>query len=191
MELPNVNTEELIRELKRRGEEEKLEVVTSAGVIRAYKSTDPGQPGICVMLQPAGAENEIDLSYVSVYEDPQHVTKDGERPVDVSIMTYGNAHSEDYISKVLIRREDVMEACEISVTWDDLYKLAEDTGCGDPRLKAKDNARGSVADLAEELGLDNPEEAEVPEDVIEDICLRYKVLFDLNGHIVSYSGMVA
>ena len=87
-----------------------IEVCTSAGVLRAYRSTDPGQPGICVTLQPAGYDCEIDMSYVSVYEDPEYMTSDGERPVDVSIMTYGDAYSEDYTNKVLIRREDVMAA---------------------------------------------------------------------------------
>lgn len=94
-------------------DEEHLEVCTSAGVLKAYRSTDPGQPGICVMLNPSGYEEEIDMSYVSVYENPAYATSDGERPVDVSIMTYGNPYDESYTSKVLIRREDVMAAlCE-------------------------------------------------------------------------------
>ena len=88
--------------------EEKLEVPTSAGVLKAFKCTDPGQPGICVMLQPAGYDVDIDMSYVSVYEDAKYAI-DNERPVDVSIMTYGNVYDEDYTSKVMIRREDVME----------------------------------------------------------------------------------
>jgi len=87
-----------------------LEVKTSAGVIRAYESMDPGQPGICVVFQPAGYDCEIDMSYVSVYEDSEYVTKDNERPVDVVIMTYGDCHTEDYTRKEIIRREDIMEA---------------------------------------------------------------------------------
>lgn len=92
--------------------EEKLEVMTSAGVIRAYKSCDPGQPGICVMFQPAGYNYEIDMSYVSVFEDEDYRTKDNEREVDVVIYTYGDCHTEDYTSKDIIRREDIMEALD-------------------------------------------------------------------------------
>ena len=29
--------------------EEKMEVITSAGIIRAYKNSDPGQPGITIV----------------------------------------------------------------------------------------------------------------------------------------------
>ena len=89
-----------------------LEVHTSAGTLRAYQSMDPGQPGICVTLQPSGYDCEIDMSYVSVYEDPEYRTVDNERPVDVSIMTYGNPYSEDYTSKIMIRREDVVKALD-------------------------------------------------------------------------------
>ena len=56
--------------------EEKLEVTTSAGILRAYKSADPGQPGIYVMFQPTGYDYEIDMSYVSVYEDSDYRTKE-------------------------------------------------------------------------------------------------------------------
>ena len=84
------------------------EVSTSAGIIRAYKNSDPGQPGIVVMLQPVGFEDEIDVSFVSVYEESDYVTKDNERPVDVVVMTYGDATTEDYTTKDIIRREDIM-----------------------------------------------------------------------------------
>ena len=92
--------------------EEKLEVTTSAGILRAYKSADPGQPGIYVMFQPAGYDYEIDMSYISVYEDSDYRTKDNEREVDVVIMTYGDCHTEDYTRKDIIRREDIMEALD-------------------------------------------------------------------------------
>lgn len=84
-----------------------LAVSTTAGVIKAYKNEDPGQPGIYVMLQPAGYEDEIDVAYASVYEDPDF-SLHGERPVDVCIMTYADATQEDYTSKEFIRREDVI-----------------------------------------------------------------------------------
>ncbi len=87
-----------------------LEVPTSAGVIRAEKSADPGQPGIAVTYQPAGYTCEVDAAYVSVYEDEEYKTSDNERPVDLVIMSYGDIYTEDYTKKDIIRREDVHEA---------------------------------------------------------------------------------
>lgn len=94
-------------------DEEKLEVETSAGIIRAYKSTTPEQPGIIVMLQPKGSDAEIDVSYVSTYEDPGIATSLGERPEDVVILTYGDAYQEDYTHKAILRREDVVRSLNI------------------------------------------------------------------------------
>lgn len=91
-----------------REEKPGVEVNTSAGVLRAYKNPDPEQPGICVMLQPVGYEDEIDMAFVSVYENSEYATSDGERPVDVAIMAYGDATTEDYTVKEIIRREDVI-----------------------------------------------------------------------------------
>ena len=85
-------------------------VDTSAGIIRAYKLTDPGNPGICIMLQPAGYEQEIDVAHVSVYEDTEYATSLKERPLDVVIHTYGDASTEDYTTKEIIRREVVMDS---------------------------------------------------------------------------------
>ncbi len=90
----------------------KAEVFTTAGVIRAYESFDPDQPGICVMLQPAGYEDEIDVAYVTVYENSEFATGTNERPEDVVIFSYGDATTEDYTVKEIIRREDVIAALE-------------------------------------------------------------------------------
>ena len=84
------------------------EVPTSAGVLKAYKSADPGQPGIVVMLQPKGYNYDIDVSYVSVYEEEGYRTADNERAEDVVIMTYADATQEDYTDKQIIRREDII-----------------------------------------------------------------------------------
>lgn len=114
--LYEASDETLIKILTERGyrvskkNEAALTVPTSAGILKAFASQDPGQPGIVVMLQPAGYDCDIDMSYVSVYEDENYKTKDNERPVDVSIMTYGNVHTEDYSDKILIRREDIINA---------------------------------------------------------------------------------
>ena len=85
----------------------KFSMETTAGTLLAYESADPGQPGICVMLQPDGYEEEIDLAYISVYQDPEIRTPYNEGPKDVSIMVYGNVYSEDYTEKVMIRRSDI------------------------------------------------------------------------------------
>ena len=90
-----------------------IEVKTTAGILRAYKSKDPGQPGIYVVLQPNGSDAEIDMSYVCVYEEPLYRTWDNERDEDVVIMTYGDCYQEDYTRKDIIRRADLVEALEI------------------------------------------------------------------------------
>lgn len=87
-----------------------IEVRTSAGILKAEASTDPGQPGISVVLQPAGTAYEIDTAYISVYEDASYATSAGERPEDVVIMSYGDPYSEEYTRKDILRREDVLEA---------------------------------------------------------------------------------
>ncbi len=92
---------------------EDIEVETSAGILRASKSTDPGQPGISVTLQPKGSDYEIDTAYVSVYEDPGYKTSDNERKEDVVIMSYGDPYDENYTRKDILRREDVCKSLEI------------------------------------------------------------------------------
>ena len=89
-----------------------IAVETTAGVLKAYRSVDPGQPGIAIVAQPAGFDCEIDMAYVSVYEDMGYQTYDMERDVDFVVMAYGNPSSEDYTSKDIIRREHVFEALD-------------------------------------------------------------------------------
>ncbi len=95
------------RKMKEELDKTAVNVPTSAGVLKAYPNEDPDQPGICVMLQPVGYEDEIDAAFVSVYENSEYALN-GERPVDVSIMSYGNATTENYTTKEIIRREDVI-----------------------------------------------------------------------------------
>lgn len=85
-----------------------LSVPTSAGVLKAYRNSSPEQPGISVMLQPAGFEDEIDAAFVTVYENPSFA-HDDERPVDVAILSYGDAKTEDYTHKEVIKRESILE----------------------------------------------------------------------------------
>ena len=70
-------------------------------------------------------------------------------------------------------------------TWDDLYRLAEDTGCGDPRLKAKDEAREQVREFAIDFcGERDLEEDEIPEDTVDYFCEKYDIRFDEDGNII-------
>ena len=60
------------------------------------------------MLQPAGYEDEIDVCMAEVVEDEGYGISYTGSPVDVSVITWGDATSEDYTSKEVIRREDVI-----------------------------------------------------------------------------------
>ena len=85
-----------------------FQVETSAGILNTYRSALPGQPGVVVMLQPDSYEEEIDCAYVSVYEDKNYRTSDNEGEKDVVIMSYGDATTEDYTTKEIIRRDDII-----------------------------------------------------------------------------------
>ena len=70
-------------------------------------------------------------------------------------------------------------------TWDDLYERAMDTAFGDPRLRAKDEARFQANNYAMDKGYEDAEEAEIPEEVIEDYCEKFGLRFDENGNIIA------
>ncbi len=105
-----------------------LEIETSAGTLKAYKSSFTGQPGICVMLQPDGVDDEIDCSYIFVAEDPDFRTDSDEDRKDVVIMGYGDPGDEDYTTKEIIRRKDVRDAFSISYYDDYFYQIIEKNG---------------------------------------------------------------
>lgn len=86
-----------------------LKVHTSAGVLRAYKNNTPVNPGISVLFQPAGFEDEIDLMEACVYEDPD-AARDGERPVDVVVKTFTDPKSEEFTTRNIIMREAILSA---------------------------------------------------------------------------------
>lgn len=88
-----------------------MRVETAAGTIKVYKNTDPGAPGVAVMLQPKGFDYEIDLAFVEVKENPAYRV-DGEGDGDVSVYMYGDPHTEDFTMKAVIKRNDVLEALE-------------------------------------------------------------------------------
>ena len=159
-----------------------MSVPTAAGIIRAVKCCDPNNPGIAVTLLPAGSGAEIDLFLAEVNE----MTGFDERSVDVVLRTWGDPTQDDYTSKVVVRREDVMERCGLSCTWDDLYRMAENSGFGDPELRAKDNARWQVHELAIEQGCYDLELEDCPEDAVEDLCDNLNIRFDRKGNILTY-----
>lgn len=88
--------------------EEKLEVKTAAGMIRAYRNTDPGQPGILIQVQPEGYGCEIDAAEVCVYEDPEYGAVD-DHPMDIRVHVWDDAKTDDMNREHsgVIRREDV------------------------------------------------------------------------------------
>lgn len=70
-------------------------------------------------------------------------------------------------------------------SWDDIYTLAMETGFGDSRLSAKDNARGCISDIASKFGIDI-ENSEIPEEAIEDFLKEHPELnrFNEDGQII-------
>ena len=70
-------------------------------------------------------------------------------------------------------------------SWDDLYKRADNAACGEDTLKSKDEARYQVRHFAMELGYEDLEMAECPEDEVEWYCDKYNILFDENGNIIN------
>ena len=71
-------------------------------------------------------------------------------------------------------------------TWDDLYERAEDAACGEPNLRAKDNARFVLREIIEEIKGYDIEECEIPEEEIEIFLEKAdrKYLFDEYGNLV-------
>lgn len=70
------------------------------------------------------------------------------------------------------------------MTWDDIYKAAVDKGINDPELRAKDEAREQVRQLAVSLGCDDLDKADCPEDKVEDYCNKMQLRFDGRGNIM-------
>lgn len=71
------------------------------------------------------------------------------------------------------------------MTWDNIFKAAEDSACGDYALKVKDEARWQVRSLALEFGAPDLEDSECPEDEIERYCTTLQVRFDDRGNVTS------
>ena len=71
------------------------------------------------------------------------------------------------------------------MTWNEIYERAEDTGCGDPRLQAKDEARFQVGQLVKERENIDIEETECPEEEVDYYAEAWNIQFDENGNIIS------
>ena len=82
--------------------------------------------------------------------------------------------------------KDIIGSCASgNLTWDDIYVLAEDSACGSTELDRKDTARWEVDIYARINGLPDPEEAEIPEDAIEDICDKWNLEFTPDGYLAA------
>lgn len=76
---------------------------------------------------------------------------------------------------------------ENGFTWNALYTRALDSACGEPALKAKDEARFQVRELVmKEFGLPDLEKEECPEDKIQDYCEKFNIRFDEKGNIIHH-----
>ena len=73
---------------------------------------------------------------------------------------------------------------KVVVSWDELYRLADGCGIGDPELKAKDNARAQITQMAFEEGF-NLECMESPEEGVDSFleCYPQYDRFDLDGNM--------
>lgn len=70
-------------------------------------------------------------------------------------------------------------------TWDYLVEIADGKAHLSPELKAKDNAREQVRELALSFGTRDIEDFECPEDMVGEYCKMFSVLFSENGDIAS------
>ena len=70
------------------------------------------------------------------------------------------------------------------MTWDEIYDRAIDTAFGDPRLKAKDEARFNICQLALELGMPDLENEGIPEEAVKGVCDVLDIRFNEHGDII-------
>ena len=163
---------------------DKIEVKTTVGTIYGEKDTTPGRPGICVTFLPEGADEKIDLSYVSVPEDPDHKIDEKENLQDIVIMTYENVYDEDYTSMASIRKLDI-EKCfadeiSIRITKEMIEKgynagkvqitdVAEEYGCIGTVCKIGDNAFYFGGQEAEDMTAEEYVRNTPREDLINEI----------------------
>lgn len=71
-------------------------------------------------------------------------------------------------------------------SWDDLYERAEGAACGDPELRAKDNARAILEEIIKEKTGNDINTYEIPEEEIEDFLKKSEeeYWFDEDGNLI-------
>lgn len=71
-------------------------------------------------------------------------------------------------------------------TWDEIYERAEGCACGEPNLRAKDNARAILTEIIFEVTGANIDDCEIPEEEIEIFLesSNKKYLFDEDGNLI-------
>ena len=102
---------------------------------------------------------------------------------------YGGGTGKYRRIRGLYEEIEIANMFNFTYTWDELYEKADGCACGEKPLQAKDEARYEVCCFAEERNLDNPEDAEIPEHEVEDICDDYNIKFNIYGNIVEHSGL--
>ena len=90
-----------------------MEIKTSAGTIVVYENSDPGAPGVSVMLRPDDENVAFDLAYIEVKENANYRDEeDYADPEDVYVYMYGDPYTDEYTDRVIIRRKDILKAIE-------------------------------------------------------------------------------
>lgn len=72
-------------------------------------------------------------------------------------------------------------------TWNEIYIRADGKACGEPELKAKDEARSQVREFAIEHGYEDLENADCPEDMVSNYCNMFRIMFEEDGNIVNFN----
>lgn len=130
------------------------------------------------MIVMAASEKEAVRKYREVYPDVTEGT------VNCSFWYPEDSFfKEDSVFKGQDPVEILGSGEDNALTWDDIYTLAEGEPCGSTALMRKDNARFEVDEWAERRGLPDPEDAEIPEEVIERYCDDYGLCFSYNGNL--------
>ena len=95
-----------------------LRISTPAGELCAYIGADEANPSVGIYLVPKNSGGEtLDLAYAEVKgkELTDLAIEQGEDIgcEDVCLYTYADPYSEDYTSKKVIKRKDIIKAMEI------------------------------------------------------------------------------
>lgn len=92
---------------------EELHINSPAGELCAYVGSDTDNPSVGICMIPEGSDGAVvDLAYAEVKgKELADIDKTGYE--DVSLYTYADPYTEDFTSKNIIKRDDVVKALEI------------------------------------------------------------------------------